>query len=83
MVAVPEKYISIAILRLLEGEKSVVEGAGAIGLAALLSGLLPEVVGKKWADIHYDVIVDKTSMFFLELFAFCAEETLMQLSWDL
>lgn len=60
MVSVPEKYISIAILRLLEGEKSVVEGAGAIGLAALLSGLLPEVIGKKVVCILCGGNIDAT-----------------------
>jgi threonine dehydratase len=46
-VIVPEEYINIAILRLLELEKAVVEGAGAIGFAAVLAGLLPELKGKK------------------------------------
>ena len=42
-----EEYIALAILRLVEVEKSVVEGAGAAGLAAVLSGQLPELKGKK------------------------------------
>ncbi|CAF4465751.1 unnamed protein product, partial [Rotaria magnacalcarata] len=42
-----EEYIAIAILRLVEMEKAVVEGAGAAGLAAILQGLLPELKGKK------------------------------------
>jgi len=42
-----EEYIALAILRLVELEKSVVEGAGATGLAAVLAGLLPELKGKK------------------------------------
>ena len=42
-----EEYIAIAILRLLELEKAVVEGAGATGFAAVLQGLLPELKGKK------------------------------------
>jgi len=46
-VIVPEEYINIAILRLLEMEKAVVEGAGAIGFAAVLARLLPELKGKK------------------------------------
>ncbi len=32
-------------------DKSIVEGAGAVGLAALLSGQLPELQGKKVATI--------------------------------
>ena len=47
MVTVSEAWIAISILRLIEQEKAVVEGAGAIGLAALLAGLLPELQGKK------------------------------------
>ena len=47
MILISEDYISLAILRLLEHEKSVVEGAGAAGLAAILSGKLPELQGKK------------------------------------
>lgn len=39
--------IAIAILALLEQEKCVVEGAGAVGLAAIMSGVLPELQGKK------------------------------------
>ncbi|MFG0258142.1 MAG: pyridoxal-phosphate dependent enzyme [Phycisphaerales bacterium JB043] len=54
MLLVDEAAISIAVLRLLEYEKLVVEGAGAAGLAAiiadhdagLLSGTLPELAGK-------------------------------------
>ena len=37
-VTVTEKQISIAMLRLIENEKMIVEGGGAAGLAALLPG---------------------------------------------
>ncbi|CAF2579419.1 unnamed protein product [Rotaria sp. Silwood2] len=47
VVSVSEEYIAISILRLVEMEKAVVEGAGATGLAAVLQGLLPELKGKK------------------------------------
>jgi threonine dehydratase len=47
VVTVTEHAIAMAILRLVELEKSVVEGAGAAGLAALLDGKLPELKGKK------------------------------------
>merc|ERR1712165_600193 len=47
IVTVSEAWISIAILRLIELEKAVVEGAGATGLAAVMAGLLPELRGKK------------------------------------
>ncbi|XP_057373337.1 L-threonine ammonia-lyase-like isoform X2 [Daphnia carinata] len=46
-VVVKEEYIAMAILRLVEIEKAVVEGAGACGLAAILAGLLPELKGKR------------------------------------
>ena len=42
-----EEYIALAILRLIEQEKAVVEGAGATGLAAIIQGLVPELKGKK------------------------------------
>ena len=45
-ITVSEEQIAIAILRLIELEKTVVEGAGATPLAALLSGKLPELAGK-------------------------------------
>lgn len=45
---VDEDSIALAILRLVEIEKSVIEGAGASGLAACLSGkLTPLLKGKK------------------------------------
>ncbi|XP_065371231.1 L-threonine ammonia-lyase [Calliphora vicina] len=47
MVVVEEEWIALAILRLVEEEKCVVEGAGASGLAAILAGQLPELQGKK------------------------------------
>lgn len=46
-VVVQEKFIALAMLRLVEIEKSIVEGGGAAGLAAMLQGLLPELEGKK------------------------------------
>jgi threonine dehydratase len=45
-ITVSEELIALAILRLIELEKSVIEGAGAAPLAALLSGQLPELKGK-------------------------------------
>lgn len=38
VVCVDEKMIALAMLRLLENERCVVEGGGAVGLAALLPG---------------------------------------------
>merc|ERR1711994_337526 len=47
MVTVSEEWIAIAILRLVEMEKAVVEGGGASGVAAVLAGLVPELAGKR------------------------------------
>jgi threonine dehydratase len=38
IVTVDEAAVALAVLRLLEGEKMVVEGGGAAGLAAMLPG---------------------------------------------
>jgi len=46
VVTVDEANIALAILRLIELEKSVVEGAGAAPLAAFLSGKLDALKGK-------------------------------------
>ena len=47
IVTVREDALALAILRLAEMEKAVVEGAGAAPLAALLNGCLPELAGKR------------------------------------
>jgi threonine dehydratase len=44
---VTEEQIAISILRIVELEKGVVEGAAATTLAACLSGQLPELAGKR------------------------------------
>jgi len=48
VVTVREKHIALAMLRLIETEKCIVEGGGATGLAAALQGVLPaDLRGKK------------------------------------
>ncbi len=47
VVKVSEDWIALAILRLAELEKTVVEGAGAAPLAAMMAGLLPKLHGRK------------------------------------
>src|SRR5689334_5313110 len=47
VVLVNEEQIALAILRIVELEKGVVEGAAATTLAACLSGELPELAGKR------------------------------------
>lgn len=49
IVKVDEAAIALAILRMLELEKTVVEGAAATPLAALMSGRLPELAGQRVA----------------------------------
>lgn len=49
VVSVSEDWIALAILRMLELEKTVVEGAAAAPLAALMSGKLPQLAGKRVA----------------------------------
>ena len=46
VVTVDEAELSLAVLRLLELEKTVVEGAAASALAALLGGRCPELAGR-------------------------------------
>ena len=54
-IVVREEFIALAILRLLEREKAVVEGAGATALAAILSGELDNYLkfaaGCKWIEL--------------------------------
>ena len=47
VVLVNEEQIALAILRVVELEKGVIEGAAATTLAACLSGQLPELTGKR------------------------------------
>ncbi len=47
VVSVSEDAISLAILRMLELEKTVVEGAAATPLAAMMAGQLPKLRGQK------------------------------------
>jgi threonine dehydratase len=49
VVRVEEKWISLAILRMLELEKTVVEGAAATPLAAMMSGKVLGLKGKRVA----------------------------------
>lgn len=51
VVTVSEEELALAMLRLVELEKSVVEGAGAAPLAALMRGKLPQTAGLRTAII--------------------------------
>lgn len=60
MILISEDYIASAILRLLEWEKMVAEGAGSIGVAAILSGKLQDFRGKKVVVIISGGNIDTT-----------------------
>jgi threonine dehydratase len=47
IVSIDEEWLALAMLRLAELDKCVIEGAGAAGLAALLSGRLPELAERR------------------------------------
>lgn len=49
VVSVGENWIALAILRMIELEKIVVEGAAAAPLAALMAGKLPQLRGRRVA----------------------------------
>eukprot|EP00659_Diplonema_papillatum_P009742 gene9742-15124_t len=59
-IVVDEKWIALAVLRTLEGERMVVEGGGATGVAGLLSGQLRELQGKKTVVVLCGANVDVT-----------------------
>ncbi len=60
VIKVSEGDIALAIVRLMELEKSVVEGAGAASLAAILSGQLTDLAGKKVALVLTGGNIDLT-----------------------
>lgn len=60
IVTVQEQWIAISVVRLMEHEKSVVEGAGAAPLAALISGALPMLHGKRVALLLCGANIDLT-----------------------
>ncbi len=57
LVLVDESSLSLAVLRLIEHEKSVVEGAGAAGLAAMLAHVSPEpLLGGSLPDLRGKIV---------------------------
>jgi len=60
LITVSEQSIALAILRLIEVEKSIVEGAGAVGLAAFISGKLDHLKGKRVVTILTGGNIDTT-----------------------
>ncbi|XP_069096293.1 L-threonine ammonia-lyase-like [Pleurodeles waltl] len=51
IITVREEDVLLSMLRLLECERATVDAAGAIGLAALTAGKLPELKGKRVAIV--------------------------------
>lgn len=47
VVTIGEEWVALAILRMVELEKTVVEGAAAVPLAAMMSGRLPKLTGRR------------------------------------
>ncbi|MEM1355561.1 MAG: threonine ammonia-lyase [Planctomycetota bacterium] len=62
MVTVSEPDLALAILRLVEMEKAVVEGAGAAGVAAALAGKLDAYRGQRVASILCGGNIDTTML---------------------
>ncbi|KAH7730216.1 threonine dehydratase catabolic-like protein [Aphelenchoides avenae] len=60
LVTVCEESIALSILRSLEMEKSVIEGAAAVGLAALISHKLPYLKGKRVVNVLTGGNIDTT-----------------------
>lgn len=62
MIAVTEQEVALAILRLAEMEKAVVEGAGAVGVAAALAGKLDRYKNKRVATVLCGGNIDTTML---------------------
>lgn len=62
MITVSEQDVALAILRLVEMEKAVVEGAGAVGVAAALAGKLDKYMGKRVATVLCGGNIDTTML---------------------
>lgn len=60
IVLVDEDEIASATLELLEKEKTVVEGSGAVGLAAIMTGKIPDIKDKNVACVLTGGNIDMT-----------------------
>lgn len=65
IVTVSDDEIALAILTLLEQQKLIAEGAGAVPVAAVMNGKIPEIDGKKFAVLFRAAIL--MLQFFREL----------------
>ncbi|XP_041969334.1 L-threonine ammonia-lyase-like [Aricia agestis] len=62
MVAVKEDWVARAIMHIVEEERFVVEGAGAVPIAAIMAGLFPNLKGKKVVCVLTGGNVDTTTL---------------------
>ena len=60
VVTVDEKEIESAVVHLVQSERTVAEGAGAVSVAALLTGRIPNLAGKKVAAVVSGGNIDLT-----------------------
>ncbi|GBP85808.1 hypothetical protein EVAR_65872_1 [Eumeta japonica] len=60
MVQVKEEWVARAIMHIVESERIVVEGSAAVGVAAIMAGLLPNLKGKKVVTILTGGNIDTT-----------------------
>uniref|UniRef100_A0A8C2FAB7 L-serine deaminase n=1 Tax=Cyprinus carpio TaxID=7962 RepID=A0A8C2FAB7_CYPCA len=72
VISVREADALVAMLRFQEYERSTVDTEGAMGLAAILAGQLPELKGKRWVA----VVVSSANME-LDLVLQCVERALV------
>lgn len=62
VITIPEKYFSMGVLHCLEVEKMLLEGAGAAGVAGLISGQLKHLAGKKIVTVLCGGNIDMTAL---------------------
>ncbi|XP_075982836.1 L-threonine ammonia-lyase-like [Anticarsia gemmatalis] len=62
MVVVSEDWVARAIMHIVEEEKFVVEGAGAVCVAAIMAGLFPNLKGKRVVAIASGGNIDTTTL---------------------
>ncbi|PZC77611.1 hypothetical protein B5X24_HaOG203167 [Helicoverpa armigera] len=62
MVVVREDWVARAIMHVIEEEKVVIEGAAAVGIAAIMAGLFPHLKGKTVVAVCSGGNIDATTL---------------------
>uniref|UniRef100_A0A2A4J248 L-serine deaminase n=1 Tax=Heliothis virescens TaxID=7102 RepID=A0A2A4J248_HELVI len=62
MVVVREDWVARAIMRVIEEEKVVIEGAAAVGIASIMAGLFPHLKGKTVVAVCSGGNIDATTL---------------------